>query len=559
MTMSVTWPWRDEIRGSLFAAVLFPFMLCVANVGVCRDYEFDVVVFGATPGGVAAAIGAAREGVSVALVEPTDLIGAMMTGGLSHSDSDQTDRRVLKGLFEEMHLRIEKDYNDRGIELPYEVSNKLDGKKWVNEPHVAEQVFLKMLQEAGVAIFPSQRHTGVEKTDGSLQALHTEKDTFRGKVFVDGTYEGDLMAAAGVSWTLGRESRGEFDESFAGRRYPKQAVNGFSPRNEQGQLLPFITTDQKGNDEEGDRRVMTYSFRLCLTKDPANRVSIQKPENYDPADFELVRRFVKTHPPSRLLIDLYPLPGNKFDGNNSIGGQIGIGLVGGGNCWCEASYVEREQIWKAHRDYTEGLLWFMATDPAMPEPLRKQMQEFGYCKDEFARWGHFPPALYVREGRRMKGEYILTQKDVLETREKEDSIGISSFPIDSHDIQRIALDDGFIDEGTIFPVRVPGRRRVGYASQVPYRAIVPERKECRNLLVPVALSATHVAYSSIRVEPTWIVIGHSSGVAAALAAKSDVSVQDLPYPQLRKRLEAQGQALALPPPFPEATTPQPGR
>lgn len=541
----------NDAFGNLFTIVWLLGMLLSAPVtGWAKEYQFDVVVYGATPSGVAAAIGAAREGVSVALVEPSDLVGSVMSGGLSHSDSNQTDRRVLKGVFEEIHLRIERKYVDRGIQLPYRVAEKLDQAKWTNEPHVAEQVFLEMLNEAGVHVFLSQRHTGVEKADRRIRVLKTETDTFAGKVFIDGTYEGDILAAAGASWKLGREGRAEFGESLAGQQYPKKAMTGFDPRDQQGRLLPFITAEKKEDAEAGDRRVMAYSFRLCLTKDRSNWVRIEKPENYDPAEFELVRRFIKVYPPSRLMIDLYPIPGNKFDGNNSIAGQFGIGLVGGGNDWCEASYEEREKIWQKHRDYTEGLIWFMATDPAMPERLRKEMQEYGYAKDEFARWGHFPPALYVREGRRMVGEYVLTQNDIMQTPEKEDSIGISSFPVDSHDVQRIAVDDGFVNEGTIYPAHVPDRRRLGKAYQIPYRSITPKREECTNLLVPVAVSSSHVAYSSIRVEPTWIVLGQSSGVAAGLAAKADLSVQELPYPQLRERLLAQGQALDLLPLLP---------
>jgi hypothetical protein len=247
-----------------------------------------------------------------------------------------------------------------------------------------------------------------------------------------------------------------------------------------------------------------------------------------------------------LLFDLYPLPGAKFDGNNSIGGQISIGLIGGSNSWCESSYDERAKIQQSFRDYTEGLLWFMAHDPAMPEPLRAEMNGFGYARDEFKGSGHFPPVLYVREGRRMKGVFVMTQHDILENVRKDDSIGVGSFPIDSHDVQRVATADGkgFRNEGTIFPRRIAGHN-IGNAYQVPYRAITPERDECGNLLVPVALSSSHVAFCSVRGEPTWMMLGQSAGIAAALAAKGSRDVQTLPYPELRVRLLAQGQALDL--------------
>lgn len=519
------------------------------------ERTFDVVVFGATPGGVTAAVGAAREkDVRVALVEPLGIVGGVMSSGLSFSDSNQTDRRVLGGLFEEIHLRIEKHYHEQGVTLPYQVAVK-NHDPWTYEPHVAEKVFLDLLAEAGVSVFLNEKLVSTETRDGVIHSLTTGKSRFRASVFVDATYEGDLMARAGVRWKLGREGRAEHGESYAGRQYPKPPVNGVDPRDDQGRLLPLMTAENAGDAEAGDRRVMVYSFRLCLTKDPENRIPIQKPANYDPAQFELVRRFVAAHPPRRLLFDLYPLPGNKLDGNNSIGGQLSIGLVGASHRWCEASYEEREKIWQAHRDHTEGLLWFMANDPAMPAALREEMRALGYCRDEFARWGHFPPVLYVREGRRMQGEYVLTQHDILEQVEKEDSIAVASFPIDSHDVQRVPTPDGqgFVNEGTIFPVRLEGRR-LGNPYQVPYRAITPRRGECRNLLVPVALSCTHVAFSSIRVEPTWMVLGHSAGVAAALAAKQQIAVQDLSYAALRERLLAQGQALD-PLPLPPLPTP----
>lgn len=520
------------------------------------EEAFDVVVFGATPAGVTAAVGAAREGASVALLEPQEIVGGMMSGGLSFSDSNQTDRRTLRGLFEEIHLRIEADYRERGVTLPYRVEVK-DQAKWTYEPHVAEKIFHDLLKEAGVRVYSGERLEGVEKENDRIVSLTTQNRTVRGKIFVDATYEGDLLPAAGVSFRLGREGRDEHSESLAGKQYPKKPVLGVDVRDANGMLLPLMTGESAGDPAAGDDGVMVYSYRLCLTKDPANRAAIEAPANYDPARYELVRRFVTAHPPQRLLFDLYELPGGKSDGNNSIGGQISIGLVGASAAWCDASYEERERIRQEHREYTQGLLWFMATDPAMPEKLRKEMQSWGYAKDEFAKWNHFPHVLYVREGRRLQGEYVLTQRDVLEATTKEDSIAVSSFPIDSHDVQRVPTEDGrgFVNEGTIFPNRLPNG--FGQPHQIPYRSIVPKRDECTNLLVPVGVSSTHVAMSSIRVEPTWMTIGHSAGVAAALAAKSGAAVQDLPYAKLRERLVAQGQALDLLP-IPEVASPAPG-
>ena len=274
-------------------------------------------------------------------------------------------------------------------------------------------------------------------------------------------------------------------------------------------------------------------------------VPFPEPEHYDPARFEAVRRYALSGG-KNFGWDSYPLPGNKFDGNNSIGGQFSLGFVEACNGWSEANAEGRKAIWEAHKQYTLEFRHFLVNDPAVPEAIREKYINLGLCKDEFAAYDHFSPQLYVREGRRMKGLYVVTEKDILETPEKEDPIVVSSFPIDSHDVQRVVLPDGgVINEGTIFPVRMKGRRH-GYPYHIPYRAILPKPEECSNLLVPVTLSCTHVAISSIRVEPTWMILGQSAGIAAALAARDDLAVQDLPYPTLRTRLLAQGQVLSLP-------------
>lgn len=522
--------------------------LVMATLAVCTTAETqaamstDVIVYGSTPGGYCAAIAAAREGASVILLEPTDHVGGVNTGGLSHSDSNQTVRSTVMGLFDEWHTRIEEDYTSRGVKLPYTVSVK-DHAIWTYEPHVAARVTRQMLEEAKVSVLTKRYLQSVEKNGTDITALVTSNGTYVAKVFVDATYEGDLMAAAGVSWTIGREGRAEYGESLAGKRYPKKKMN-ISGVDSDGKILPLITTADAGPEAEGDANVMVYSFRLCLTETAENRVDFPLPANYDPARFEVMRRYAKTG--GRLGWDTYPIPGSKFDGNNSIGGQFSLGLVGGGNGWSEADEAGRAVIWEAHKQYTLELYHFLTTDPAVPEGTRKNYAKLGLCKDEFADYDHFPPALYVREGRRMKGMYVLSQKDILEQREKEDPIVISSFPIDSHDCQRVALKDGtVINEGTIFPVRQENPKE-GYPYHVPYRSILPEPSECTNLLVPVALSCTHVGISSIRVEPTWMILGQSAGIAAALAANQSLSVQNLPYPSLRERLLAQGQVLDLP-------------
>ncbi len=512
---------------------------CVASA----DGDADVIVYGSTPGGFCAAIAASREGASVILLEPSGHVGGVNTGGLSFSDSNQTVRSTVMGLFDEWHTRIEQDYASRNISLPYRVSVK-DQSRWTYEPHVAARVTAQMLREANVEVLTHHVLQAVQKQGTQITALVTTQGTFTARAFVDASYEGDLMAAAGVQWTIGREGRAEYGESLAGKQYPKSKMNidGFDAN---GELLPLITTRDAGPAEAGDRHVMVYSFRLCLTDDPDNRVPFPKPKHYDPARFEAARRLLRAG--GSVGFDMYQLPGGKWDGNNSIGGQFSLGLVGGGDDWCEADQARRAEIWEAHKQYTLEFYQFLTTDPAVPAATREKYSRLGLCRDEFPDTDHFSPALYVREGRRMRGVYVLSQKDILEDPEKHDPIVVSSFPIDSHDCQRVALaEGGVVNEGTIFPVRQKSTRH-GFAYHVPYRSILPQPEQCTNLLVPVALSCTHVGISSIRVEPTWMILGQSAGIAAALAAKADGRVHDLVYAELRQRLLAQGQVLELPP------------
>ncbi|MEE2886632.1 MAG: FAD-dependent oxidoreductase [Planctomycetota bacterium] len=525
------------------APLLIPALL-VSCISPPRSVtESDVVVYGSTPGGFCAAIAAAREGASVVLLEPTNHVGGTNTGGLSFSDSNQTVRSTVMGMFHEWHSRIEQDYASRAIRLPYRVATK-DQSKWSYEPHVAMRVTRQMLDEARVRVLTHHVLRSVAKDGARIKSLATEQGRFSARVFIDATYEGDLLAAAGVSWTVGREGRKAFGEPLAGKQYPKKTmpIDGFD---DDGKLLPLVTTADAGPEAAGDSKVMVYSFRLCLTRDTRNRLPMPEPDRYDPARFEVVRRALKAKA-GRVAFDLYELPGGKFDGNNSIGGQFSIGLVGGGNGWSEASTARRAAIWQAHRQYTLEFYRFLTTDEAVPANIRRRFASLGLCKDEFPESGHWPPQLYVREGRRMRGMYVLSQKDILEEPTKHDPIIVSSFPIDSHDCERVALEGGgVVNEGTIFPVRMKGRGH-GYPYHVPYRAILPRPDECDNLLVPVALSCTHVGISSIRVEPTWMILGQSAGIAAALIAEEDVAAHRLQYPKLRKRLLAQKQVLELP-------------
>ena len=507
----------------------------------------DVIVYGSTPGGYCAAIAAAREGASVILLEPTSHVGGMNTGGLCFSDSDQMYRKQLMGLFHEWHMRIQKDYQSRGVTLPYDVNVK-NQAVWSYEAKVASKVTDEMLREAKVKVLTKCVLQSVKKNGPRITSIVTSQGMFTGRVFIDGSYEGDMMAATGVSWRIDRESRAEYDETYAGRQYPKALmdINGFDDK---GKPLPLITSVGRGADDIGDDELMVYSFRIPMTKNAANKVPMPAPANYDSKKFELIRRYVKRHGQNAVNFSYLPVPNNKIDANNAIGSQFSIGLIGGAKEWAEADQAGRAAIVEAHKQYTLEMIHFMKTDTVFSQARRDEIAAWGLCADEFTASEHFPPQLYVRESRRMRGLYVLTQNDIFKNITKPDPIMISSFPIDSHDCRCVIQPDGkVINEGTIFPVRqMP--QRIGYPYQVPYRAILPIEAECDNLLVPVALASTHVAMSSLRIEATWMLIGQSAGIAAALTTNKDVAVQDLPYDILKPRLEAQGQVLTLPTEF----------
>jgi len=509
-----------------------------------RPSEFDVIVFGATPAGVCAAVAAAREGASVVLVEPCPLVGGMMSSGLSFSDSNQCDRQTLGGHFDEVHRRIADEYQRRGVQLDYDPAKK-DQSRWTYEPHVAEKVFNDLLGEAGVKVRVSHVLEGIDKEKKRITALRTSGGRIAGKQYVDASYEGDLMAAAGVSCVIGRESKKQYGESLATHQFPKPKVD-VSPRLEGGGLLPLLTGEEAGTDET-DGKIMTYSFRLIVSRIPENRIPIEKPANYDAKQFELARRLLKVAPrPEQVVnVDVYTIPNNKADINNGIGKQISSGLVGASWAYPKASPKERQAIWQAHKDYTLAFLWFLQNDPAVPQPIRQALSVWGLAKDEFKQNGHWPPVLYIREARRLVGEHVLTQADILRDVAKADAVGIGSFPIDSHDCQRVpAKGGGWINEGAIYPA-YPRGKRYGQAHQIPYRSLLPKAAECENLLVPVCLSASHVAFSSVRVEPTWMVLGQSAGVAAAMCAKAGTAVQQVPAADLQRQLRRQKQVLDL--------------
>lgn len=509
---------------------------------------YDLVVYGGTPGGIACSIAAAREGKSVLLLETTKHIGGLTTGGLSHTDVGPRPE-IIGGIAKEFFVKADALYAD-----PTRTASR---DFWYQEPHVAEQAFTAMLQEAKVKVVFGRRVKTVEKRGAKISSLTTlEGKTYTGRIFVDASYEGDVMALAKVEYFVGREGRDAHDEPLAGfrpapfrfrdaeymaspeKKYTHGTPAKISAYGKDGKLLPGINTEWP---ELGaaDNKSQAYNFRVILTNNAANRVPIPKPANYDPLRYEILGRIIDAFPGVKYekLVFLGALPNQKFDANAS-GLVQGTDHVGGNVDYPDGDYATRDRIWQDHREYVQGFLWFLANDPRVPAELRAQASEYGLAKDEFTDNDNWPYQLYVREARRMRGQYVMSQRDCQKAIIKPDSIGMGAFILDSHAVQRLVDKDGYIiDEGNFdIPVR---------PYQIPYRSVTPKKEQCENLLVPVALSATHVTYGSIRMEPQFMILGHSTGVAAAMALEKNVAVQDVDIPALRAKLVTQGQVLEL--------------
>ncbi|MBM3815169.1 MAG: FAD-dependent oxidoreductase [Acidimicrobiia bacterium] len=502
--------------------------LSTAVPAIAAADRYDVAIYGATPAGLVAALAAVREGARVVLLEASRHIGGVVTGGLGATDKGNT--AVIGGLALEFFERVGKMYGGPAC--------------WWFEPGVAMKVFREWLQEAGVRPVLGEALAQVRKQANRIEAIRTASGReVAAKVFVDASYEGDLIAQAGVSYIVGREGQRDFNESLAGRLEFStwdQFWTIVNPYGDDGKLLPLIHPGDSGKPGEGDRKVQTYNFRLCLSNDRGNQVPFTEPPGYHPARFTLLARYLAN--PGRDLtlnhvIMLVKIPNNKLDVNNN--GPISTDYLGASWDYPEGDGKRRGEIWEDHRRYTLGLLYFLARDPRVPRHLQEEMNTWGFAKDEFIDSGHFPPQLYVREARRMKGAYIMRQDDVHLTVGKPDSVGMGSYPIDTHHFQRIASPVGaVINEGFIVD-----RRTRPY--QLPYRCLIPKPGECDNLLVPVCCSASHVAYSSIRLEPQYMILGHASGVAAAMCARTGTPVDRLEVPGLQERLREQRQILSL--------------
>ncbi|HWQ52056.1 MAG TPA: FAD-dependent oxidoreductase [Bryobacteraceae bacterium] len=508
-------------------------LLCLAASAAAQQ-SFDLVVYGGTAGGVATAVSGARQGLKTALVEPRVHIGGMVSGGLSGTDVGR--REVIGGLALEFYFRAGRHYD-----LP----RHLQEIAWMPEPKAAEAIMREMLREAGVTLFERHRlreKNGVRREGTRIAEITTENGArFAAKVFADATYEGDLMAQSRVSYTFGRESSAQYGEPLAGVRAvtaSHQFAVDIPARDADGRLLPEISAEPRGEPGSADKRIQAYNFRVIATNVPANRIPWEKPAGYDVKRYELLARYLTamTAYMGRPLTFnevglLRVIPNGKVDLNNR--GGFSTDYIGKNYAYPEGSYAERERIWRDHENYQKGFYYFLANDPRVPGALQEEVRQYGLAKDEFTDTGHWPNQLYVREARRMVGEYVASQKDLQTERTKPDAIGMGSYNSDSHNVQRFVNEKGFVEnEGD---VQVPVQ-----PYQIPYRVLLPKKGEVTNLLVPVCFSASHVAYSSMRMEPQYMIIGHAAGVAAALAAAQGSALHDISMAELQKRLRDEG-------------------
>lgn len=501
---------------------MFPTPLRAAEI-----VESDVCVYGGTSGGVTAAVQAARMGKSVVLVVFNNHLGGMSSGGLGWTDYGNKDS--IHGLAREYYIRIRKKYTPSS-----------DEPMWTWEPKVAEAVFNDFVQEAGIPVYWNQRLAGAEMDGNRITSITMEDGTvFKAKMFIDCTYEGDLMAKAGVTYTIGREPNSQYGETINGiqaGRTGNQLPDGIDPYVVPGDpssgLLPGVNPNAGGPNGAGDGRVQAYNYRMCLTDDPANRIMVQKPEGYDEKDYEILFRAIEAGQKDKFWkTDM--MPNRKTDSNNASG--ISTDFIGGGSEeWAEASYERREEIARAHEKWQRGLIWTVQNHPRVPASIRSAWSKWGLPADEFLDTNHWPHQLYVREARRMVSDYVMTQLNCTGERVAPESIALASYMMDSHHVQRIVWNGMVKNEGDV---------QVKFANPYPisYRSIIPARGECENLFVTFAISASHMGFGSCRMEPVFMMTSQSAATAAAFAIDDNLAVQDVPYPKLKAQLLAQGQ------------------
>lgn len=544
MTSLLRSPDRPGRRG--LATLLTCALACAVSAATPdASVVHDVVIYGDSSAAITAAIAAKREGRSVIVVNPTGFPGGMSSSGLGATDF-LGKRATFGGIASEFYDAIAAAY----------------GATYIRsfEPHVGRRVFEKMIADAGVKVVYNERldrrpGRGVTMDGKRITAITTLSGrTYRGKMFIDATYVGDLLAAAGVTYTVGRESEQQYGETLAGVRrgdtqprvhYTQKDKDHFIkkvdpyvvPGRPESGLLPRIQRIPGLANGQGDRKIQAFNYRVCLTKDPALRIPIEKPAGYREIDHELLlRNFDAGDDRLPALVEPLAGKGSKVDWNNMH--AVGSDLPGANWDYPEASYERRREIEREHETYIRGFLWTLSNSPRVPEKIRSQAAAYGLSKDEFTDNGGWPWMIYIREARRMVTDYVMTQHDCEGKRAAPDPVGLGSFGMDSHNVQIFVDEQGHAQgEGTIW--RVPPK-----PYGISYRSIIPRRGECENLLSPVCLAATHVAHGSIRMEPVFMTLGQSAALAAGAALDAKVGVQDLPYPLLRERLLAAKQVLA---------------
>lgn len=540
----------------LLATILvIPYLFSRAGAPVNKA---DVIIYGGTSAAIVAAVQAHKMGKTVIVVSPDKHVGGLSAGGLGFTDTG--NKSVIGGLARDFYHRIWLHYQQPAAwnwQQQAEYGNKgqgtpaMDGAErtmWIFEPHVAEQVFEDYIRENNLKIYRNEwldRQQGVKKEGGKIVAITTlSGQTYSGKVFIDATYEGDLMAAAGVSYTVGREAVATYGESWNGVQtgvlhhghHFKQNISPYRIAGDaKSGLLPRVSGEAPGEKGAADKKIQAYCFRMCLTDKPANRIAFPKPEGYDPTQYELLTRVLDSGW-NEVFNKFDPIPNHKTDVNNH--GPFSFDNIGMNYDYPEATYERRKEIIHEHEVYQQGLLYFLAHDARVPAAIQRRMQTWGLSADEFRDNHNWPHQLYVREARRMKGVHVMTQQSVLGESAVPQSIGMGSYTLDAHNAQRYVKKDGYVqNEGDIgVDIKEP--------YQVSYGSILPKQEECSNLLVPVCMSASHIAYGSIRMEPVFMILGQSAATAAVLAIDGNKAVQEVGYEQLKTQLEKDHQRLS---------------
>lgn len=538
--------------------VLFGLMVPVVRGQQSTDY--DLVIYGGTAAAVTAAVQARQMNRSVVIVSPDKHLGGLSSGGLGFTDTG--NKAVIGGLAREFYHRVWQHYNRPEAwtwEKREAFGNKgqgtpaMDGENrtmWIFEPHVAEEVFEGFIREYRIPVLREEwldRKSGVVKRGARIVSIRTlSGKTFTGRMFIDATYEGDLMAAAGVRYHVGREGKKTYGEEWAGVQtgvlhhrhhfgvLPEKISPYVIPGDPGSGVLARISTAPPGEYGAGDDKVQAYCFRMCLTDHPGNIVPFPKPEGYDAKQYELLLRIFQAG--WRETFQKFDrIPNQKTDTNNH--GPFSTDNIGMNYDYPEASYERRREIIREHEQYQKGLLWFIANDPRVPEEVRTAFGKWGLARDEFKDNGNWPHQIYVREARRMIGSYVMTEHELLKRRATPEPAGMGSYGIDSHNIQRYITPEGYVQNEGDIGVSTKGPYQIAYGS------LVPQKGEAENLLVPVAVSSSHIAYGSIRMEPVFMILGQSAATAAVLAIEGKTTVQDVPYTKLEERLRKDRQVL----------------